>query len=360
MDDLTTLRDLGRDLEHEPPATLGHQRRRLLDAMGASASRPRRRPAGFPGLPRRANWVMLAGVAAITAALVVVPTVLLRSAAPAGSTVAAPAWDRPPKHGDALNVLLVGSDERLPPKGQPGLKLGRRSDVMILLHLSADRKRVVAVSLPRDSMVRIPACQSSSGATIPSRVDMINQAFDTGGLRCAWKTVESTTGVHVDHAVEISYLGFKDMVDVLGGVDITLPAAVRDPKAKLDLPAGRNHLNGEQALGYVRTRALGDGSDIARIKRQHLLMNALLGQVTTRADDPADLTAFLDVARKAVTSDVDLDLDTLYAVVRGLRESGLDGVRLVTVPFRPSKIDKNRIEWVQPEADRLFEQFKGD
>jgi LCP family protein required for cell wall assembly len=353
VDDMTMIRDLGRDLEHEPPATLVRQRQRLLDTA-AGVHRRRRVP----------GWTMLALVAGVTAVLVVVPTVLLR-ATPTAGTLGAPAWDRPPKQGQALNVLLVGSDSRPGPRGGSGgvpTVPAARTDTMVLLHLSADRKDVTAVSLPRDSMVRIPACPSSSGATtIQAHTGPINSAFSDGGLNCVWKTVESSTGVRVDHAVEIRFSGFRDMVDALGGVEITLPQAVNDRNSGLRLPAGRHLINGDQALAYVRTRqSLGDGSDLGRIKRQQQFMSALLKKASEQLADPSRLSAFLDVARKSITSDAGLDLRTMYAIAERVQRTGTRDVRFVTVPWRPSSADPQRLEWSQPAADRLFSQLRGD
>ncbi|GAB3880971.1 hypothetical protein GCM10027612_09340 [Microbispora bryophytorum subsp. camponoti] len=215
MDDLTMLRDLGRGLDHEPPAGLARQRRRLLDE---AAGGRRRRLTQFTG-GRRVGWIALAAVAVVTAALVVVPTVLLRGTTGA-HTVAPPAGDRPPKKGEALTVLLLGSDRR-PSWGDP--KSSERSDLMILLRLSADRKQATAVSLPRDSMVRIPQCRSADGRTVAAHEDMINQAYAIGGLTCAWKTVETATGMRVDHAVAVRYDGLEKLVDALDGVEVTLP-----------------------------------------------------------------------------------------------------------------------------------------
>ncbi|TQS25208.1 LCP family protein [Microbispora sp. KK1-11] len=349
MDDLTMLRDLGRGLEHEPPAGLARQRRRLLDE---AAGGRRRRLTPWAG-GRRAGWIALAAVAVVTAALVVVPTVLLRGTTGA-HTVAPPTGDRPPKKGKALTVLLLGSDRRATSTHVGDL--GERSDLMILLRLSADRKRATAVSLPRDSMVRIPQCRSAGGKTVAAHRDMINQAYAIGGLTCAWKTVETTTGVRVDHAVAIRYDGLEKLVDALGGVEVTVPQAVDDPKAKLKLPAGRSVLDGRTAVAYARLRfALGDGSDIMRIKRNVILMQAMLKKVS-RLDDPAALASFVRVAATSVTTDAGLDLDTMLALARDVQRAGTR-VTAVTVPWRPSVTDPNRIEWQQPDAARLFERL---
>ncbi|WP_432928059.1 LCP family protein [Microbispora sp. CA-135349] len=348
MDDLTMLRDLGRALEHEPPAGLARQRGRLLDEAAGGRRRLMRWAGG-----RRAGWITVAAVAAVTAALVVVPTVLLRGTTGAhigAHTVAPPTKDRPAGKGEALTVLLLGTDE---PPLHAGRDRGDRSDLMILLRLSADRKRATAVSLPRDSMVRIPQCRSADGKTVAAHRDMINQAYAIGGLTCAWKTVETTTGVRVDHAIAIRYDGLEKLVDALGGVEVTLPQAVNDPKAKLRLPAGRSVLDGETAVAYARLRfALGDGSDVARIERNVALMQTMLQKVS-RLGDPAALTRLVRVAAASVTTDAGLDLDTMLTLAQDVQRAGTR-VSYVTVPWRPHKEDPNRIEWKQPEASRLF------
>ncbi|GAB3148471.1 LCP family protein [Microbispora hainanensis] len=352
MDDLTMLRDLGRDLdlEYEPSAGLARQRRRLIDE---TAGGRRRRPAWFTG-GRRAGWIAVAAVAAVTAALVVVPTVLLRESTGL-HLLAPPIGDRLPKQGQALTVLLLGSDRR-PSWGDP--ESGERSDLMILLRLSADRKRATAVSLPRDSMVRIPQCRSADGRTVAAHTDMINQAYAIGGLTCARKTVESATGVRVDHAVAIRYDGLAKLVDALGGVEVTLPRAVDDPKSKLKLPAGRSVVDGETAVAYARLRYVGDGSDIARIKRNVALMQAMLKKVS-RIDTPAAMATLVRVAATSVTTDPALDLDALVTLAVDVRRAGTRFTAL-TVPWRPYEKDPNRIEWKQPDATRLFARLTGD
>ncbi|MFJ2030832.1 LCP family protein [Streptosporangium sp. NPDC087985] len=356
MDDLKMLRDLGRELEHEPPATLAHQRRRFLDAgTGGGPRWTRLLGAGTGGGPRRArHWTMIGLIAVATAAIALVPALLLgagqsMSVLSGRQTVPSPVGDRPDKRTEALNILLVGTDSETgtPRYRQPGA----RSDTMLLLHLPADREKVTVISIPRDSMVRIPSC----GPDIPARTDMINSAFYAGGLACAWKTVESLTGVRVDHAVELDFSGFAGLVDAVGGVEITLPQAVDDPKSGLRLPAGRHLLDGKQALAYVRARySLGDGSDIQRIKRQHLLMSALAKKMKKPLADPALLHAFLTEATKWVKTDAGLDLETMYAIAGSLAKTDPEALLFVTVPWRPYPDDPHRIQWLQPAAEQLF------
>ncbi|GAA2872936.1 hypothetical protein GCM10010517_33400 [Streptosporangium fragile] len=342
------LRDLGRDLEHEPPATLAHQRRRLLDAP----ARPRWRP-----LRAVRGWTALALAAGVTAAVAVVPTVVVLGGR---QSVPAPAGDRPDKPSKALNVLVVGTDSQA---GTPRLRhpdRGVLSDTMILLHLSADRKKVQVVNIPRDSIVKLPACESADGKTVPARTDMINAAFRTGGLSCAWKAVESTTKVRVDHAIEIEFSGLEDMVDALGGVEVTLAAPVDDRKSKLKLPAGKHLLNGEQAVGYVRLRNYGDGSDLQRIRRQQRFMNAMVKKAAERLADPTWLPGFLGAVTASVKTDKGLDARTMYTIARGFKGTEPGSVTFTTVPTRPHPNDPNRLQWDAPAAERLFAALRSD
>ncbi|MEV0145105.1 MULTISPECIES: LCP family protein [unclassified Nonomuraea] len=330
MDDMKLLRDLGAALEHEPPATLARQRNRLTQA------RPRRRRISL----------LLTGLAAVaTAAAVAVPTLVLRG----HQTVPPPAGARPAKVTGALNVLLVGTDGKAGSERFQAQK-GSRTDTMILLHLPADRKKIIGVSFPRDSMVRIPACGDR-----PARRDMINSAFSTGGLTCVVETVETLTKVRIDHMAEVDFDAFKDVVDALGGVEVTLREPVDDKASKLKLPAGKSIVNGEQALAYARLRRYGDGSDLQRIKRQQVLVTAMLAKARKTLDDPAKVRAFLAAATKSVKTDEGLDLETMVGIASSVEKSR---PTLVTVPWQPDPKDPNRIVWKQPEANQLFETLR--
>ncbi|NED80330.1 LytR family transcriptional regulator, partial [Streptomyces sp. SID11233] len=92
-----------------------------------------------------------------------------------------------------------------------------------------------------------------------------NSAYAAGGPACAVKTVESMSGIRMDHYVEVDFTGFKKLVDALGGVPLTTTKPIQDASSHLSLAAGRHTLDGEQSLGLVRTRhGVGDGSDLGR------------------------------------------------------------------------------------------------
>jgi LCP family protein required for cell wall assembly len=196
-------------------------------------------------------------------------------------------------------------------------------------------------------MVHIPDCKDSKGQTIPARsgLSMFNSAFTLGGPGCTVKTVEQTTGVHIDHFVVVDFHGFRDMVNALGGVSVCVPVAVDDNTHNIHLSAGRNKLNGNQALEYVRARyMLGDGSDVQRTERQQLFIGAMirkaLGEGLTRPDR---LISFLDAATKSLTTDMSFgQLRTLAQQVEGI---GLDKILFATVPTTAYPADPNRLIW---------------
>ncbi|MFD0468717.1 LCP family protein [Nonomuraea thailandensis] len=143
---------------------------------------------------------------------------------------------------------------------------------MMLLHIPEGSDKPTLVSLPRDSAVTIPG----------KGRDKLNSAYAIGGPKLLVRTVETVTGVHVDHYMEIGFAGFVDIVDAIGGVEINVRAAVNDPKAGLNLKKGVQELSGSQALGYVRTRKGGALPDFERTKRQR----QFLGAVVKKAASP--------------------------------------------------------------------------
>ncbi len=275
--------------------------------------------------------------------------------------------DRPaPVPRGGKNVLLIGSDTRA---GEGNEEYGQdqgtqRSDTAILLHLSARRHGVTAVSVPRDLMVRIPDCRTGGGQRAEARLAPFNTAFQIGGTACTVRTLEKLTGIRVDHHMVIDFQGFKDMVDAVGGVRVCVRRPIDDPDAHLKLAAGPQTLDGEQALGYVRARkSLGGGSDTERMNRQQEFLGALVTKVQSNGVllNPTRLYPVLDAATKSLTTDPGLDsLKDLYDLARRLRSVPTEKVQFLTVPRKPHHADPNRDELVQPAADRLFRRLRAD
>ncbi|MEO3808706.1 LCP family protein [Sphaerisporangium sp. B11E5] len=275
--------------------------------------------------------------------------------------------NRPVNTTGALNVLLVGSDTRAGNNKRYGQHMeneGERTDTIILLHVSPNRDKATLISFPRDSMVQIPACKHArTKAAIPPRLDMINSAFNEGGMACTINTIEANTNIRIDHYIKVDFTGFKNIVDALGGIQICVPHAVSDKKAKLELRAGKQIVRGEAALAYVRARyALGDGGDISRIKRQQIFLSQVVKKATSgdTLTNPGKLISLITAAAQSVVMDPQLDVDTLVQIAQSARSLTASGVKFVTVPWEAYPSDKNRVQWKQPDAGRLFESLRND
>ncbi len=264
-----------------------------------------------------------------------------------------------------LNILLIGSDTRQgaadPDIGgeTPGL-----SDTTIVLHLSADRSRAHAVSIPRDSMVHRPTCLTQDGhVTDPGGLSMFNGAYAVGGPVCTQRTVEQLTGIRIDHFAVIDFSGFRDMVDALGGVPICVPRTVDDPVSGIHLEAGSYEVGGQQALDYVRIRhEISDNGDIGRMRRQQAFLASMVRTAVSRdmLTDPVGLYRFLDAATRSLTTDPGLgDLSSLLELARQVRDIGLDRVQFLTVPFEAYAPDPNRVQWSRAAED-LWARLRTD
>ncbi|MYW00060.1 LytR family transcriptional regulator [Streptomyces sp. SID3343] len=267
---------------------------------------------------------------------------------------------------DAVNIVMMGSDDRSGQNKQYG-DIGegtQRSDTTILLHLAADRKSSVAVSIPRDLMVDIPSCTRDDGSKSRPYRDQFNHAFEVGGAACTIKTIEQMTQVRVDHHIVIDFSGFKQMVDAVDGVEVCLSEPMRDVAAKIDLPAGQQKLDGEQALGFVRARKnVDDGSDTQRMTRQQRFLAALVKKVKVgdMLTQPWKLYNLLDAGTRSITADPGLNtLGELMDLADSIKGIPNDKVAFLTVPRQQYRLDRNRDELVQPKANMLFEAIRYD
>lgn len=262
-----------------------------------------------------------------------------------------------------LNVLFIGSDSRDLGTSRYGSGDGtRRSDSLVLAHFTGDGKRVDAVQIPRDTLLDLPTCTDDAGRSHPGGQGMINSALQHGP-GCSVRAVEKLSGVHVDHFVEVDFDGFASMVDALDGVEVCLPEPLQDSYAKLDLPAGRQRVDGRDALALARTRhAIGDGSDLGRMGHQQMVMSAIIAEVrsTGMLTRPDRLVRFVDAATKATTVDEGLGstraLTGLAQRVRGIDDHA---IRFISMPSAAAPSDPNRV--VPTEAAReVFRALAAD
>lgn len=297
--------------------------------------------------PTRRRWVRVAiVVGSVFAVLAVVggaSAYILYSKFGQITVIEAPTTALPAQGADQpdppLNILLMGSDSRTG-KGNDkyGLDSGRggeRSDTTILLHVSSDRQRALAVSIPRDLWVEQPECALAEGQY--PYYAKFNNAFEIGGAACTTELVQQLTGVPVHHIAVVDFQGFKQVVDALGGVEVCLNNPVYDPAAKLELPAGTSLVQGEDALAFVRARkSLGDGSDIGRIERQQAFLSSAIRKATDTGLllNPAKMYSVLDTATKALTVDQSLDeLSEMRSLAESMRTITPNKITFVTLPF---------------------------
>ncbi|NAS24460.1 LytR family transcriptional regulator [Herbidospora sp. NEAU-GS84] len=276
--------------------------------------------------------------------------------------------NRPQNQTGALNVLLVGSDTREGDNARYGQKAARedhteRTDTIMLLHVSPQRDQARLISFPRDSMVQIPACENAqTGQEMPAQLGMINSAFNLGGIVCTIRTIESLTQIRIDHFIKVDFTGFKNIVNALGGIEICLPQAVNDRASKLVLPAGRQLVKGEAALGYVRIRKIGNGSDLERIKRQQVFLSQVVKKATSSdlIGDLPKLAEFIGAATGSVEMDDQLNTETLIQIAQSAQKLTAKGFKAMTVPVEAYVADSNRVQWKQPQADNLFAAIRTD
>ncbi|WP_051951584.1 LCP family protein [Actinacidiphila yeochonensis] len=274
---------------------------------------------------------------------------------------------RPAKLGNgSMDILVLGSDSRSGANREYGHDSGTaRSDTAMVVHLAKGHKRATVVSIPRDTLVTRPACATADGRTAPAqRQTMFNSAYEVGGPVCAVKTAEQLTGLRMDHYVEVDFTGFKDLVNTLGGVPVTTTRAIHDTKSHLTLAAGTHTLDGEQALGLVRTRhAVGDGSDLGRIQLQQAFMKALMDRIggLGLTTNPAKLFAVADTATRAVTTDTGLgSVDKLMGLAQSVRHLDSTNTQMVTLPVRYDPSNPNRVEPLPRQTAMVWAALRAD
>jgi len=273
---------------------------------------------------------------------------------------------QPAKLTSATNVLLIGSDSRAGPNERFGAGIGgQRSDTIIVLHIAPGHQGVVALSIPRDSVVPVLSCPAEPGApgqqAQPGQVEQINATFAYGGPGCLWKTIEQTTHLHLDHFIELNFTGFEHVIDDVGGVSICLPFAIDDPLSKLRLSAGRHHVDGAEALAFWRARYIGNGSDLQRIRRDQYLMVSLIQGIerTGVLADPGRILPVVSDAARSMTTDSGLSLSAMLGIIESLRRLPPGSVQFVELPTVAYPPNPNWVSW-PPSDGALFSAIAHD
>jgi LCP family protein required for cell wall assembly len=228
--------------------------------------------------------------------------------------------------GEIKTVLVVGDDSGDDLRKNlrhlaTGDRSGHRTDTIMMMRIDPEAKRITGINFPRDLYVTL--CDGSQ--------QKINAAVFVGGPDCLVKTVSEFAGVRIDHFVQVDFEGFVDIVNAVNGVTMYLEEPMNDPKAHLDLPAGCVTLDGENALGFVRTRV---DTDFGRIARQQRFLKELADEATSLdvVANPVRLYQMVDAVGDMLTVDDSLSIGTMRDFALTLRGIESDHINMATIP----------------------------
>ncbi|MEE1755969.1 LCP family protein [Streptomyces sp. SP18CS02] len=278
-----------------------------------------------------------------------------------------------PEPGHGTNVLVVGTDgrDRITPEEKEKYRLGgapcRCTDTIMLVHISADRKRASMVSLPRDSYAEIPEhTDSTTGKHHAAHPVKLNAAYAEGGPNLTVRTVEHMTGVKIDHYLEVDFTSFMRTVDAVGGVEICTARPMKDPFTGLDLTAGTHELDGGQALQYVRSRHIDGASDLGRMQRQQRFLAALIDRATGNGVllNPVRFQEVVTSMLSSVRADEDFDTEQMLSLARAMRGFTAASSEFASVPVSdpsfPVKGLGSTVKWDAAKAKKLFRAVRED
>ena len=265
-----------------------------------------------------------------------------------------PASARPPQATGAaakdVTFLVGGLDTRspVPTTGSRAVGGARgRTDTLMLVHLIAGGRGAYVVSIPRDSWVPIPG--NGNGK--------INWAYAFGGPSLAVRTVEKLTHVRIDHVAVIDWAGFREVTNALGGVTVTVPATSYDPANHVTWTAGTHHLNGQQALLYVRDRYGLASGDFARERRQQYFLRAVFEQLRRegKLTNTPQTASVLRAMSYAVSVDSTLSNGKMISLALNLRKLNMGRVVFATAPNTGTgSVGDQSVVWLNKSVSRGF------
>ena len=266
-----------------------------------------------------------------------------------------------------INLLVVGSDTREGQGDSFGEVESELADVIMLLHISADRTNASVVSFPRDLLVPIPSCPDPKGGSFAAMTrQMINSSIGYGGVACTHLTVQALTGLEIPYVAMIDFQGVIEMSNAVGGVEVFAEEPVYDPYTGLVLQEGVNTLQGVDALAYLRARkGIGDGSDLNRISNQQIFLRSLFAKVKSEGvlNNPIYLYSLASAAaRNMRLSESMSDLGTMFNLATALKDIDTTQLAFLRIPVRGARGDgeSGRLEPITSEADKLFDQIRND
>ncbi|MFJ2609693.1 MULTISPECIES: LCP family protein [unclassified Streptomyces] len=274
----------------------------------------------------------------------------------------------------AINILLIGTDKRTG-SGNEGYgdsgSVGH-ADTTILLHVSKDRSNATALSIPRDLIVDVPDCPTTQadGSTkvIPGDSDVrFNTSLgqDDRTPSCTMRTVEELTGVTPDNFMVADFNAVKTLTSAVGGVDVCLGKDINDADSHLNLKKGMQHISGENALAFVRTRhSVGFGGDLSRIALQQQFLSALMRKLKSNdtLTDPTKMIKLAEAGTKALTVDSQLDdISKLKDLGLELGKLNVKNLTFTTVPVIDNPAEKVKATVVlAASAPEVFKAIQND
>jgi len=244
--------------------------------------------------------------------------------------------------GKVMNVLVVGSDSRARLTGEAAAQAGKaqfgsteRSDTIMVLHIDPAQKKAAILSIPRDLYLPIAGT---------GRSDKVNSAFSSGGAQRLIATIQQGLGIRINHYAEVDFVGFKDIVDAVGGVPIFVPTPARDAFTGLQIgKAGCLNLDGIAALAWVRSRHyeylsqgkwVEDGrADIGRIERQQDFIRRMMKKAFSAGiSNPLTLNRLIGIGVNNLTIDESMSTGDITTLARRFNSLDPDTVQTLTLP----------------------------
>ena len=239
-------------------------------------------------------------------------------------------------------VLAIGNDAR---SGNPDRSL---ADAIHVLGINTKTMKGGVLNFPRDSWVNIPGQGSAK----------INEALFRGGPELLARTVENETGIRLDYWVMVGFEGFQGIVADLNGVEMDIPVAHNDTGASGSvLSAGRQKLQGYQALAYARARKSFSGGDIARTRHQGDMLLALQRKLRSEtAENPAVLFRWIAATKKHARFDV--SADEMFRLGILATQVNAKDIGHVTVPVSLGWMGAASVVFISPQADAIYKRFR--
>ncbi len=241
---------------------------------------------------------------------------------------------------EPINLILVGADI-----GDGEREREPLADTIMILRINPEEKNGFLISIPRDTYVEIPGFNSQK----------INATFAYGGINLLIKTVENFLNIPIHHYVVLDFDGFIKIVDELGGVDIYIDEPLHDELSKADFSVGEHHMDGEDALAYVRCRKTA-GGDIGRIQRQQKFLKEM-------AKQHFNLKTLLKAGKLAeiLAQDISSSLD--FSKITEYTKQALtfkpENFQTVVIPTEPKTIDDQSYQMpIMEEVEIMMKNIK--